>query len=115
LGCGGGASRALSAGRNRRVTIFLVVRRHDGAEYDASRPLEEQSDWAAYVSFMNGLENEGFVVVGGPLAGERRTVLVVDAESEDAVRATLTRDLWSETHLRLDTIDPWSIRLGRIS
>jgi hypothetical protein len=27
------------------------------------------------------------------------------------VRATLARDPWSETHLRIDTIDPWTIRL----
>jgi hypothetical protein len=38
-------------------------------------------------------------------------VHVVEAESEDAVRATLARDPWSETHLRVDTIDPWTIRL----
>jgi hypothetical protein len=53
----------------------------------------------------------GFVVLGGPLADERRVVHVVEAESEDAVRATLARDPWSETHLRVDTIDPWTIRL----
>jgi hypothetical protein len=38
-------------------------------------------------------------------------VLVVETESEDAVRAALARDPWSETHLRVDTIDPWTIRL----
>ena len=36
----------------------------------------------------------------------------VEAESEAAVRATLARDPWSETHLVIDTIDPWTIRLG---
>jgi hypothetical protein len=25
--------------------------------------------------------------------------------------AALARDPWSETHLRVDTIDPWTIRL----
>jgi hypothetical protein len=38
-------------------------------------------------------------------------VHAIEAESPDAVRATLGRDPWSETHLRLDTIDPWTIRL----
>lgn len=37
--------------------------------------------------------------------------LVVEAESKHAVRATLGRDPWSETHLRVDTIDLWTIRL----
>ena len=35
----------------------------------------------------------------------------VEAESEDAVRATLARDPWSETHLVVDSIEPWTIRL----
>ena len=48
------------------------------------------------------------------LAGERRTVLVVEAASEHAVRDTLARDPWSETHLQVDTIEPWSIRLGSL-
>ena len=60
---------------------------------------------------MDGVVESGFVVLGGPLADEHRVVLVVEAESEDAVRATLARDPWNETHLRVDTIDPWTIRL----
>jgi len=65
---------------------------------------------------MDGLADSGFVVLGGPLADEQRVVLVVEAESEDAVRARLARDPWHETHLRLDTIDRWTIRLdvGRL-
>jgi hypothetical protein len=91
--------------------MFLVVLRRSGPEWDASRPLEEQSGWAAHAAFMDGLVDAGFVVLGGPLAGEVRVVHAVEAESEDAVRATLARDPWSETHLRIDTIDPWTIRL----
>jgi hypothetical protein len=59
---------------------------------------------------MDGLVDAGFVV-GGPLADERRVVLAVEAESEDAVRATLALDPWSDTHLQVETIDPWTIRL----
>ena len=60
---------------------------------------------------MEGLVDAGFVVLGGPLADEHRVALAVEAESEDAVRATLARDPWSETHLLTDTIDLWTIRL----
>ena len=73
--------------------------------------MEEQSDWPEHATFMDGLVESGFVVLGGPLADEERVVHVVEAESEDAVRATLARDPWSETHLRVDSIDPWTIRL----
>ena len=91
--------------------MFLVVLRRSGPEWDHSRPLEEQSGWAEHASFMDGLVDDGFVVLGGPLADEHRVAHAVEAESEEAVRATLARDPWSETHLQVDTIDPWTIRL----
>jgi hypothetical protein len=94
------------------VASFVVLRlRSGGPQWDTSRALEEQSDWPAHASFMDELVDAGFVVLGGPLADEHRVVLVVEAESEDAVRVTLARDPWSETHLQVDTIDPWTIRL----
>ena len=73
--------------------------------------MEEQSDWPAHADFMDELVDDGFVVLGGPLADEVRVAHVVEAGSEEEIRATLARDPWSETHLRVDTIDPWTIRL----
>ena len=93
------------------MTTFLVVLRRSGPDYDLSRPLEEQSDWRAHAAFMDELVDQGFIVLGGPLADEERVVHVVEAESEEGVRATLARDPWSETHLRVETIDPWTLRL----
>jgi hypothetical protein len=60
---------------------------------------------------MDGLVDAGFVLLGGPLADEYRVVLAVEADSQDAVRTTLARDPWSETHLLIHTIEPWTIRL----
>jgi uncharacterized protein YciI len=93
------------------MTTFLVVLRRSGPDYDLSRPLEEQSDWRAHAAFMDELVDQGFIVLGGPLADEERVVHVVEAESEEGVRTTLARDPWSETHLRVETIDPWTLRL----
>jgi uncharacterized protein YciI len=93
------------------VATFLVMLHRSGPEWDASRPLEEQSGWTEHASFMDDLVASGFIVLGGPLADEYRVAHVVEAESEDSIRATLARDPWSETHLRVDTIDPWTIRL----
>jgi hypothetical protein len=91
--------------------MFLVVLRQSGPEWDPSRPMEEQSGWAEHASFMDDLLDAGFIVLGGPLAQDRRVAHAVEAESEDAVRATWARDPWSETHLVVDTIEPWTIRL----
>jgi uncharacterized protein YciI len=91
--------------------MFLVVLRRSGPQWDRSQPLEGQSDWPAHAAFMDGLVDAGFIVLGGPLAGDGRVAHAVEAESEQAVRATLARDPWSETHLRVDTIESWTIRL----
>jgi len=93
------------------VATFLVLLRRSGPRWDPSRPMEEQSDWAAHASYMDELVDSGFIVLGGPLADEHRVVHVVEADSEDDLRAAYARDPWIETHLRLDTIEPWTIRL----
>jgi hypothetical protein len=90
---------------------FFVVLRRSGPEYDRALPLEEQSGWTEHAQFMDALTDSGFVVLGGPLEGDFRVVLVVEAESEDAVRETLARDPWSGTHLVVDSVDRWTIRL----
>lgn len=91
--------------------MFLVILHRSGPHRDPSRPLEEQSDWPAHASFMDGLADADLIVLGGPLADEHRVLHAVEAESEEAIRATLARDPWSESHLRVDSIEPWTIRL----
>jgi uncharacterized protein YciI len=93
------------------VATFHVVLHRSGPQWDRSRPLEGQSGWPEHAAFMDGLVEAGFVVFGGPLADEHRVVHVVEAESKDAVRRTLARDPWSGTHLEVDAIEPWTIRL----
>jgi uncharacterized protein YciI len=93
------------------VAVFLVTLHRSGPEWDAARPMEEQSGWEAHAAYMNELEASGFIILGGPLADEFRVVHAVEAESEDAVRAAWARDPWSESHLRVDSVEPWTIRL----
>ena len=94
-----------------KETVFHVVVSRSGPEYDLSRPLEEQAGWAEHAAFMDGLVDAGFIVLGGPLADDYRVVHVVQADSEDEVRARLARDPWSETHLVVDAVEEWTIRL----
>ena len=93
------------------VATFLVVERRSGPEWDPSRPLEQQTGWDAHADFMDGLVASGIVVLGGPPADEHRVILVVEATSEEEVRATLDRDPWSGTHLVVASVEPWTIRL----
>ena len=91
--------------------MFHVVLHRAGPDYDHAKPLEEQAGWSEHAAFMDGLVEAGFVVLGGPLADERRVVHAIEAASEDDVRATLARDPWSGTHLVVAAIEPWTIRL----
>ena len=93
--------------------MFLVVLRRSGPEYDHSKPLEEQSGWLEHAAFMDGLVDDGFIVLGGPLGDEVRTAHAVEASSEDEIRERLARDPWSGTHLVVESIDTWTIRLAK--
>jgi len=91
--------------------MFLVVVTRSGPEYQHGRPLEEQDGWTEHAAFMDGLVDAGFVVLGGPLGDERRVVHAVEAESEEVIRATLAHDPWRDTHLEIESVEPWTIRL----
>jgi hypothetical protein len=86
------------------------VIRQSGPEWKPDEPLEAQSGWPGHAVFMDDLADRGFIVLGGPI-GNRRVVHVVSAASMDEVRATFARDPWSESHLVVESIDPWEIRL----
>ena len=91
--------------------MFLVILRRSGPDYDHSKPLEEQSGWLDHAAYMDGLVEDGFIVLGGVLGDEVRTAHAVAASSEDEVRERLAQDPWSGSHLVVDSIDPWTIRL----
>jgi len=95
--------------------MFHVVLTQTGPEWKDSLPLEGQSGWAEHAVFMDGLVDQRVVVLGGPLGEERRVVLAVEAESAEAIRSTLAADPWHQTHLVIEAIRPWTIRLdGRL-
>ena len=61
---------------------------------------------------MNALVADGFVLLGGPLAGTPDVLLIVRAASEAEVEARLAADCWAvKDLLRIRQISPWSLRL----
>jgi uncharacterized protein YciI len=89
--------------------MFLVIVSQSGPEWKDA-PLEEQSGWTEHAAFMDSLVDAGFIVLGGPLPN-RRVAHAIEAESEDAIRATWSHDPWHESHLVLESIEPWTVRL----
>jgi uncharacterized protein YciI len=95
--------------------LFAVIRSH-GAAWRASRSMEDQEDWEAHVSFMNALEKEGFVLLGGPFEGTNEVLLVIRASTADEIVERLSADPWSSRDiLRVSRITPWTLRLGSLS
>ena len=92
------------------VATFLVIRTQDGPEWDASRPMEEQTRWQEHADYMDELTASGFFLLGGPSAYPR-VPFAVSAADRDEIEATLARDPWHESHLVVRSIEPWTIRL----
>jgi hypothetical protein len=59
---------------------------------------------------MDSLVERGCIVLGGPLP-RGRVAHAMNAESEDEIRAIWARDPWHESHLILESVEPWEIRL----
>ena len=93
---------------------FAVIRSR-GAAWDESLPLEGQKDWDTHAAFMNALQSEGFVALGGPLEGTRDFLLIVRATTPAEVISRLDADPWTTSDLLwLTRITPWTLRLGAI-
>jgi uncharacterized protein YciI len=95
------------------VADYYLVRRSKGPAWDHTRGRREQDGWDEHAAFMDGLAEEGVVVLGGPIGegdGED-ALLVVDAEDEAAIRARLAEDPWTEDMLTIESIEPWSVWL----
>jgi hypothetical protein len=61
---------------------------------------------------MDDLVDSGFVLLGGPLEGDREVLLIVCAASEEAIRGRLADDPWaSNGMLRPATIERWTVLL----
>ena len=95
--------------------MYFLVKRTQGPSWDSSRPRRPQDGWDAHAEFMDGLVDDGFVVLGGPV-GEGDgdyTLQVVEADDEAEVRARLAEDPWRQDMLVTESIERWTIWLRR--
>ncbi len=63
---------------------------------------------------MDALADDGFVILGGPLGdGEEEFLLIIAAESEQAIEVLLADDPWTPLRLlRTASVERWEILLG---
>jgi uncharacterized protein YciI len=61
---------------------------------------------------MDELVDSGFILLGGPLEGDREVLLVIEAESKDAINERLAADNWSANGMLTTTsIEGWTTLL----
>ncbi len=94
---------------------YFAVTRERGPAWDASLSMRGQNRWREHAAFMDGLADEGFVILGGPLGdGERRFLLVIDADDEKAIETRLAADPWAAMGLlQIAKMEPWEILLEK--
>ena len=92
--------------------MLYAVRLERGGPWDWSRELRDQDGWSEHAQFMNSLVEEGFILLGGPLANDRDVLHVVSAPSEEAIRERLSQDNWAQNGmLTVNSIEAWTILL----
>jgi uncharacterized protein YciI len=74
--------------------------------------MREQEGWDEHARYMDALVDSGFVLLAGPLEGDREVLWVVSASSEEEIRERLAQDPWASSGLLLPTsIERWTIVL----
>jgi uncharacterized protein len=75
--------------------------------------MREQDGWDAHATFMDGLADDGAVLLGGPAGeGEQRFLLIFEAESREQIERILAADPWVLSgQLALESVEPWQILL----
>jgi uncharacterized protein YciI len=92
-------------------TLWAVRRRRSGP-WDWSRGLREQNGWEEHAATMDRFVEEGFVLLGGPLEGEREVLHVIQAPSAAAVHERLAEDNWTQNGmLETVSVERWTILL----
>ena len=91
---------------------YLVVLTRNGPDWERGVDMREQRGWDEHARFMDGLVDEGFILLGGPLEGDQETLHVVEAESEDAIRRRFAEDPWAANGMLSPVrIERWTVLL----
>jgi uncharacterized protein YciI len=88
---------------------YLVIS-SAGPIRDLSKGTREQPFWDEHAAFIDKLNEEGFILLGGPLEDEGGAILVVRAADEQEIREKLKSDPWYVRGvLRLESVKRWEI------
>jgi uncharacterized protein YciI len=90
----------------------FAVRLVHGPGWDLSRQIRDQDAWDEHAAFMDGLVEDGFIILGGPVGDGEQALHVIEAADESEIEARLARDPWSSAGLlRISAIERWALWL----
>ena len=93
------------------MATFAVTLVH-GPGWDSSRPIRQQAGWDEHAAFFDGMVDDGFLIVGGPLGDGSRTLHLIEADDEAVIASRLAGDPWAAADmLRIGSIEPWALWL----
>jgi uncharacterized protein YciI len=92
---------------------YYLVEHLRGPSWDPSKGRREQAAWDAHSAFMDGLADEGVVVLAGPVGdvNGQKSLLVCRVKSEAEIRARLAEDPWAGSVLTIGSVQPWTVWL----
>ena len=92
---------------------YYLVRLARGPGWDSSRGRRDQDGWDEHAAFMDALTYEGVVILGGPVGAslDDDVLLVMDVDSEAAIRTRLADDPWMNGVLTIQSMEPWTVWL----
>jgi uncharacterized protein YciI len=91
---------------------LYAVRQRRGGPWDWTRDLRGQVGFEDHARFVDDLTESGFIVLGGPLQGDREVLIIVNAANEDTVRERFADDPWVRSGmLTLTSVERWKILL----
>jgi uncharacterized protein YciI len=74
--------------------------------------MREQEGWDEHARLMDALVDEVFILLGGPLEGDRDVLHVVEAPSKEAVHERLADDNWTANGmLETVSVEGWTVLL----
>jgi uncharacterized protein YciI len=100
--------------------VYFAVTTVHGPNWDVSKTglagIRQQDSFDEHATFMDGLVDDGFVVLGGPLGGGEEALMIVEASDEAEVTARMAADPWNPMGiLHVGEVRPWTIWLGALA
>ncbi len=105
-------SHGVGGGQYAPAMVNFAVTMVYGPGWNPARKIRDQDAWDEHAAFMDGLVDDGFVILGGPTGDGERALHLVEATDEHEIKARLGGDPWASMELlRIGAIEHWALWL----